>query len=100
MSCCEEIHVNDVGTQFVVTIVDCDDVAVDISAFTPLQITFAKPDGTTVVQTASFYTDGTDGKIYYTTIAGDIDTAGTWQLQGLVGGFYSSIGSFTVNRNL
>jgi hypothetical protein len=99
MTCCNEIHVDDIGTQFIATIEDCDG-AIDISAYTPLQLTFAKPDGTTSTKTASFYTDGTDGKIYYTTIAGDIDMAGEWKIQGLVSGFHSSISSFTVQRNL
>jgi hypothetical protein len=100
MTCCNDtIHVNDVGTQFIVTIEDCNG-PIDISAYTPLQLTFAKPDGTTSSKTATFYTDGTDGKIQYITLAGDIDMAGEWKIQGLVSGFHSSIGSFTVQRNL
>lgn len=96
---CNEIHVDDVGTEFIVTIEDCDG-PVDISAYTPLELTFAKPDGTKVTKTATFLTDGTDGKIHYITVAGDIDAEGTWQIQGLVGGFHSSISSFPVYRNL
>jgi hypothetical protein len=100
---CEEIHQNDIGTQFKITLNDCD-TAVDLSAATVKQIRFTKPSGTVLTMTASFYTDGTDGIITYTSVAGDLDELGTWKIQAYVevnGGKYSSsLQSFKVNRNL
>ncbi len=97
---CAEIHVDDIGTIFTVTIVDQDDAVVDISLYSPKQLIFTKPDGTRVEQTASFTTDGTDGKIQYTSESGDLDQPGLWQLQGIVSTLHTNITTFPVHRNL
>lgn len=97
---CPEIHVGDVGTQFTITILDQDDVAVDLSGYSTKQLIFTKPGGTSLTKTASFATDGTDGIIQYTSIAGDLDEAGIWQIQAILNSFHSNIGTFTVHRNL
>ena len=39
---------------------------------------------TVLTKTASFYTDGSDGIIQYTTINGDLDTAGEWGVQAYI----------------
>lgn len=97
-----EIHVGDIGTQFIITVTD--NTAVDISTATTKQFIFKKPDGTKLTVSASFYSDGTDGKLTYTTVDGDIDIAGTWKLQTLVvisdGTFYSDVTTFKVYSNL
>ena len=103
MAC--EIHLGDIGTTFRLTIVDCDDVAIDISSATVKNIIFKKPSGTSVTQDGVFYTDGTDGILEYVTIADDLDTAGeTWKIQAFVtlntGTWSSDIGTFTVYDNL
>lgn len=97
---CAEIHVDDVGTVFTVTILDQDDEVVDVSLYTPKQLIFTKPSGTKVTQTASFTTDGTDGKIQYTSASGDLDEEGLWSLQGIVSSFHTNITTFKVYRNL
>lgn len=97
---CAEIHLNDIGTVFTATILDEDDAVVDISTYTPKQLIFTKPSATKVTQTASFVTDGTDGQIKYTSIAGDLDEEGLWQLQGIVSTFHTNIVTFKVYRNL
>lgn len=58
----------------------------DISTCTVKQIKAQRPDGTYAwTKTASFETDGTDGKIYYSTsLASDLDQAGTWTYQAYV----------------
>jgi len=98
-----EIHQNDIGTQFKCTIKD-DTTAVDVSSATTLQIIFTKPNGSQLTKDASFYTDGTDGIIYYNSVSGDLDTVGTWKLQGYVvlssGSWKSDIKRFKVHRNL
>lgn len=76
-----EIHVGDTGVSFQFTVKDQDSVAVDVSGATTKQLKFKKPGGTTVTQTASFVTDGTDGKIEYISDDGDLDEAGDWEIQ-------------------
>ena len=99
------IHVGDVGTIIRLTITEDDDTtAVDVSAATTKKFYFMKPDGTKVNKTAEFNTDGTDGKLKYTAIAGDIDTAGRWQVQAYVeigaAKYYSTKTTFSVHSNL
>ena len=98
-----EIHLNDIGTQFVLTVKDGSS-AVDISGATTKQIIIQKPSGTKITASTTFSTDGTDGKMYYTTVADDLDEAGSYKLQGKViisdGTFYTDITTFKVHRNL
>lgn len=100
-----EIHVADVGTAFVCTIVDEDGAVVDVSSATVKQLWFQKPDQSTVAFDAAFVTDGTDGKIrYVTSAASDLDQSGGWKLQGHVafGGYvlHSDVHKFKVFANL
>lgn len=103
---CEEIHVNDIGTVFRGTVYeDCDaQTLVDISTASVMVMYFQKPDGSVVTQTAVFSTDGTDGKMQYTTIASDLDQAGSWKMQGKVtlpaGDWHTDIHKFKVLSNL
>lgn len=98
-----EIHKNDIGTEFRCTIKD-DESVVDVSSVTLKQLLFKKPDGTVLTKTASFYTDGTDGIITYASIDGDLDQCGLWELQGYVEfgstEFHSDIKNFMVHRNI
>ena len=81
----EKLHVDDFPTDFILTIVDAETcLAIDISSMTTLQVKYYKPDGTVVTKTAVFLTDGTDGKIVYTTVTGDIDQVGMWSYRGAV----------------
>ena len=99
----EEIHKSDIGTKFLLTVKD-GTTAVDISGATTKQILFTKPSGEVVTQTAIFNSDGTDGKIYYITVADDIDETGLWQIQSKIiiaaGTFKSNIEEFRVYENL
>tara|TARA_Y100000310_G_scaffold318630_1_gene372953 strand:- start:433 stop:741 length:309 start_codon:yes stop_codon:yes gene_type:complete len=98
-----EIHINDVGTKFLVTVTDGTS-AVNISSASTKQLIFKKPSGTKLTKTAVFNTDGTDGKMYYNAIADDLDETGSYKLQGKViisdGTFYTDITTFKVYRNL
>lgn len=98
-----EVHVGDINTEFRITILD-DGIAVDVSGATTKTITIKRPDGTSIVGSGSFYTDGTDGIIYYRAVAGDLNQSGTYKIQAYVvipaGSYYSSIGSFPVKCNL
>ena len=77
----------DVGT-FLRWTVSEDTGAVDVSAATVKQLKLVKPDGTQLTKTLVNSTkstdkkDGTDGRVEYVTVAGDVNLKGTykWQL--------------------
>jgi len=101
------IHNGDIGTTFLLTITEADGTtAVDVSTATKLQLIFEDPNGTSLPKTAVLNTTGTDGKIKYVSVAGDIDVVGTWQVQGYVefgsgtSKYYSGVTEFLVYDNL
>lgn len=99
-----EVRLNDIGTVIELTIKDENDSAVDISGASTKQYIFRKPGGSALVKTADFVTDGTDGKLKYTTASGDLNTAGDWQVQAFVDfgatEWRSDIKNFMVHPNL
>ena len=98
-----QIHVNDVGTTLVGTVLDSG-VAVDISSASSIQMFIKKPDQSTMTKTASFDSSGADGKMKYVTVSGDIDQAGNYKVQGKVAigtaTYYSSVSTFKVYCNI
>jgi hypothetical protein len=98
-----EIHVNDIGTKFLATIKD-DGEVVDVSSAISVTMMFKKPDDEVVQKAGVFDSDGTDGKIYYSTVVGDLDEAGQYKLQAKVvlstGTYYTDIYTFKVHCNL
>jgi hypothetical protein len=98
-----EIHVGDVGTQLIMTVKD-DGVVVDISSASSLSVIIKKPDGVNYTKIGTLLNDGTDGKMYYTSVNGDFNAAGNYKIQGIVtlpgGTFYTSISTFKVFCNL
>jgi len=82
MSCEVAPKVGDVNTALVAELVKQDGTALDVSAATVLYIYLTKPSGTTVQKTAAKDTTGSDGKIRYNTVAGDLDESGVWRMQG------------------
>lgn len=98
------VHNGDAGTIFRLTITDTSGTAIDVSTADTKYIYFREPDGTKIQKTAEFYTDGKDGIIQYTTVAGDIDAVGTWMVQGYIetslGKFWTEKDSFKVSSTL
>ena len=98
-----EIHANDIGTRFLITVQDNGEV-VDISNSVSLTLIFRKPSDNLIYRPGTIYASGTDGKMYYDTIAGDLDETGNWKLQGRVGlpsgTYYTDIHTFKVHCNL
>ena len=100
-----EIHVDDVGTRFLLTVKDSG-VVVDLSSASLLQVNFKKPDDIVVNRTGSTLSDGSvvSGVMYYDSLAGDLDQAGHYKLQGKVGltggTYYTDIHTFKVHCNL
>jgi hypothetical protein len=74
----KDIWVGDVGTIFRAIVTDGDAI-VDLQAVLTKQICFKKPDGTIEKHDATFTTDGSDGKIQYAVVSGDLDDAGRWE---------------------
>ena len=58
-----------------------DGVVQNLSTATTKEFIFRKPSGTVITKTALFVTDGSDGKLVYTTLSGEIDEIGVWELQ-------------------
>lgn len=105
-----EIHVDDLGTKFIVTVKD-GDTAIDVSGASTKNIIFKKPSGTKVTAAASFETDGSNGVISYIVTGtedddlGVLDEAGTYKIQAHVvlsagNEFRSDISTFKVYRNI
>lgn len=87
MSFDDFIRVGNVGTLLIATvtkIVGGVEVAVDVSGTTEVQMEIQKPSGERQDPvTATFLTDGTDGKIQFTDNVGIFDVAGRWQIRGI-----------------
>ncbi len=98
-----EIHVNDVGTRFLITVKD-DGTVVNVSGVSSISLIFKKPSDTVIYRSGLLYTNGTDGKVYYDAVAGDLDEAGYYKLQGRVsftsGVYYTDIHTFQVHCNI
>jgi hypothetical protein len=98
------IHVDDIGTSFVATVVNESGDVEDISTASALSFTFKKPSGTLSTVSAEFHSDGTDGMMVYVTESGDIDEEGNWSIQGVVtigsSVFHTSVHKFKVYGNL
>lgn len=85
-----DIHVNDIGTALDLTITESG-AAVDVSGVGAAQIKLRSPEGRVLTKTATFVTDGTDGKVRYTTQSGDLSAPGTWRWQG----YLQNLGGWT-----
>jgi len=71
--------VGDVGVLIQVTVVGEDGVTPqDVSGATTKEILLVSPNGVILTKTASFVTNGTDGKLKYVTVANDVTVAGGW----------------------
>jgi len=98
-----EIHVNDIGTTLECTIKD-NGVIVDLSSATSLRVILKSPDNRKLNKQAVITNPpGTDGKMEYVTIDGDLESDGDWELQGIVeigGRWHTDTKIFTVAKNL
>ena len=98
-----EIHKNDIGTVFQITVKDGTTV-VDVSSATTRQFIFTKPNGSKLTVTATLVNTGTDGKIKYAFVSGDLNVVGRWRYQVKLvistSTWHSDVGYFTVNTNL
>lgn len=106
MSHPSEIHVNDIGTAFRITIYDENHDIVNVSGVITKDIIFTKPTNATVTKDATLINNGISGVIQYTTQSGDLDVAGIWNIQahiqssGSTYSLYTNTESFRVYDNL
>lgn len=87
-----QFRTNDVGSVFSVTVME-DGAAFNLSTATTLTLRLRKPDGSVISRPAALYTDGTDGRVFYATVTGDLDQPGAWRGQmyiALPSGHWSS----------
>ncbi|MDQ3007191.1 MAG: BppU family phage baseplate upper protein [Chloroflexota bacterium] len=85
----DNIQVGAIGLVITLTIME-DGAAVNISSAATRKIKIRKPDGTVLEKDAAFTTNGSDGKLTYTTVSGDIDQVGQYKVQA-----YVEMSSFT-----
>jgi hypothetical protein len=99
----DEVHVGDIGTIFRITVMD-GDTPLDISTQTEMKIFLRRPDDTVLNNDAVHTTDGTDGKMEYVGVSGDVDQQGKWVIQGKIiipeGTFYTDRAAFVVEESL
>ena len=99
-------RLDDAGTIIELTITDAAGASIDISAATLKEFIIQRPDGTNLTpnKSTSFVTDGTDGKIQYTTLAADLNVTGNWKVQAHIilpsGDWKSTVATFTVGNLL
>ena len=109
--CKDTIYVDDIGTDLIMTIYECDcstdpctEAVASLTGSTSMQMFIKQPDGDLLTRTASFVTDGSDGKIHYVTVTGDFDESGEYGLQGKVvssaGSWRTEIEYIKVQKNL
>lgn len=68
------------------TLVDDDGAAIDVSAYAQVTLHLYMPDRTKKTFSATFTTDGSDGKVQYITdSASDLDQAGHYTAEFLLG---------------
>lgn len=94
---------DDYGSILMITIREDEQVR-DLSDVLSMTLTINKPDGTALVRTPEFVTDGVDGRIRYVFVEGELEQTGRWPFQVHVvfaeGSWNSSVGWFTVTANL
>lgn len=93
-----------VGLMVIYEVQDSTGAARDISSFTTTELIFKQPDGAVVTKAATFQTDGTDGKLTYETVAGDLALAGSWRVQAHLANVsydeFTEVSLFHLSKNL
>lgn len=104
MACEPKIRVDDENTTLEVELLENCTAPLPIDQATVKNIIIARPDSTTITRAASFTTDGTDGKMFILSLAGDFTMSGTYYIQGYIESpgwnGHSDISEFEVFDNL
>ena len=98
-----DIFKDDIGTILELTILE-DGAVLPIDTATAKTFSIQKPSGAVLTKTAVFSSDGTDGKLKYSTVSGDLDEVGTYTIQANLvmptGTWSSETGKFVVENIL
>ena len=87
---------NNVGVQFVITVIGTDGKPLDISGITQMSVLLGYPDGElTVGYAAAFVTDGKDGKLAFVSATGNLYQQGLYLIQAQL--ITSGVGLNTVS---
>lgn len=78
-----KVHQDSIGTIIELTVMDSSsNSADDIASATVTKFVMLKPKSREVLEVdAEFSSNGTDGKLKYTTVEGDLDESGIWKIQ-------------------
>jgi hypothetical protein len=101
----EALRVGAIGVALRLTVADQDGTAIDVSTATLTNnLRIRRPDKSLLRKTPSFVTTGTDGLIYFDTIAGDLNVPGIYTMQFRLvisaDDINSSVVTFVVEPNL
>ena len=91
------IQLNDIGTQFLLTVRDQSGNTVNLAASTSKVLNFVRPDLTTFSRDLSFVGDGSDGRVSYLAASGDLNQVGFWRIQAK---FIFPTGQWTTNQSI
>ena len=79
-----EVQEATIGVMIEYTVLDTLGVALDISGATTKKLVFKKPNGVVITKDADYTTDGSDGKLQYSSTTGDLLPYGTWSVQAYI----------------
>lgn len=79
------IVTGNVGMVFTATITE-NSTAVDISGATGTGFVFTRPNRTTVTVASTFVSDGSDGRVTYSSTSGLLSVPGVWRYQAYING--------------
>ena len=91
----DQINKNDSNYDLVVKVVS-NGKPIDLSTFTSGKIIITSPSGVKKELNANLFTDGTDGRIFYTVQGGEFDMEGIWTIEASV---TTSSGSRTTDQS-
>lgn len=105
----QRCQVTDSGISVVVQVLDSAGSPVNLRMATSKSILVERPSGVCVTAPASFFTNGIDGQMYFSTgpespVGTGLDEFGVWKIQGriVLGGNlqFTQVGAFSVGSNL
>ena len=98
-----DLHVGDIGTKLRFTVKE-NGIPLDLSGVTAKQLLLEKKDRTTLLKELVFTTSGSDGKVEYITVSGDLDQKGKLRAQIFLetgdGEWHTSIVEWEVEANI
>jgi hypothetical protein len=91
----------DIGTVLRLTLQDQNGAPINLGPASTLQILLRSPAGVWATKTATLTNDGSDGKLQYATLSGDLSATGRWRYRARVvipqGTFSSESVQFSVD---